>query len=210
MLTNNSKSPRGRPSKSGRDSNQTKQALIQSGLEYFTEFGFASSGIDQILKNVSVPKGSFYFYFSSKEAFGQAVIDHYKHYFAKKLDHHLLNQAFKPLQRIDNFANDAKEGMKRHNFNRGCLIGNLEQEVTLLPESYRQELLNVFDTWQNKISACLQLAQAENAISSTINCDNLASFFWLGWEGAISKSKLTKNTAPIELFTEAFFDLLKN
>ena len=102
---------RGRPAKSGRDSGQTKQLLIQSGVEYFTEFGFASSGIDLILKKVSVPKGSFYHYFSSKEAFGLAVIDEYSRYFAKKLDIHLLNETNKPLVRIANFANDAKEGI---------------------------------------------------------------------------------------------------
>jgi hypothetical protein len=54
MNKKNTTPQRGRPAKSGRDSRQTKQALVQSGLEYFTEFGFASSGIDLILKKVSV------------------------------------------------------------------------------------------------------------------------------------------------------------
>jgi TetR/AcrR family transcriptional repressor of nem operon len=199
---------RGRPAKSGRDSNQTKQLLIQSGVEYFTEFGFASSGIDLILKKVSVPKGSFYHYFSSKEAFGLAVIDEYSRYFAKKLDIHLLNEASKPLVRIVNFANDAKEGMSRYNFKRGCLIGNLEQEVTLLPESHRQQLLTTFDDWQQKMTYCLQLAQQEKTISTSLDCKALASFFWLGWEGAIAKSKLTQNLAPIDGFIDTFLQLI--
>lgn len=199
---------RGRPAKSGRDSGQTKQLLIQSGVEYFTEFGFASSGIDLILKKVSVPKGSFYHYFSSKEAFGLAVIDEYSRYFAKKLDIHLLNETNKPLVRIANFANDAKEGMSRYNFKRGCLIGNLEQEVTLLPESHRQQLLTTFDDWQQKMTYCLQLAQQEKTISTSLDCKALASFFWLGWEGAIAKSKLTQNLAPIDGFIDTFLHLI--
>tara|TARA_B110000438_G_scaffold293276_1_gene332844 strand:- start:2218 stop:2850 length:633 start_codon:yes stop_codon:yes gene_type:complete len=199
---------RGRPAKSGRDSGQTKQLLIQSGVEYFTEFGFASSGIDLILKKVSVPKGSFYHYFSSKEAFGLAVIDEYSRYFAKKLDIHLLNETNKPLVRIANFANDAKEGMSRYNFKRGCLIGNLEQEVTLLPESHRQQLLTTFDDWQQKMTYCLQLAQQEKTISTSLDCKVLASFFWLGWEGAIAKSKLTQNLAPIDGFIDTFLHLI--
>jgi TetR/AcrR family transcriptional repressor of nem operon len=199
---------RGRPAKSGRDSGQTKQLLIQSGVEYFTEFGFASSGIDLILKKVSVPKGSFYHYFSSKEAFGLAVIDEYSRYFAKKLDIHLLNETNKPLVRIANFANDAKEGMSRYNFKRGCLIGNLEQEVTLLPESHRQQLLTTFDDWQQKMTSCLQLAQQEKTISTSLDCKALASFFWLGWEGAIAKSKLTQNLAPIDGFIDTFLHLI--
>ena len=201
---------RGRPAKSGRDSSQTKQLLIQSGVEYFTEFGFASSGIDLILKKVSVPKGSFYHYFSSKEAFGIAVIEEYSRYFAKKLDIHLLNENCKPLIRITNFANDAKEGMKRYNFKRGCLIGNLEQEVTLLPESHRLQLLATFDDWQQKMACCLQLAQQENTIAPSLDCNALSSFFWLGWEGAIAKSKLTQNLAPIDGFIDTFLLLVTN
>jgi TetR/AcrR family transcriptional repressor of nem operon len=209
MIKNTIKPRRGRPAKSGRDSSQTKQALIQSGVEHFTEFGFASSGIDLILKKVSVPKGSFYHYFDSKEAFGLAVISEYSQYFAKKLDLHLLNDNYKPLTRIENFVNDAKSGMKKFNFSRGCLIGNLEQEVTLLPESHRLQLLNTFEVWQTKIAYCLTLAQKENAISTTLNCHDLSCFFWMGWEGSIAKSKLTKNTLPIDIFFSSFLQLIQ-
>tara|TARA_R110000744_G_scaffold281577_2_gene393450 strand:+ start:2524 stop:3156 length:633 start_codon:yes stop_codon:yes gene_type:complete len=208
MIKNNTTAKRGRPAKSGRDSSQTKQALVQSGVEYFTEFGFASSGIDLILKKVSVPKGSFYHYFASKEAFGIAVIEEYSRYFAKKLDIHLLNENNKPLIRITNFANDAKDGMARYNFKRGCLIGNLEQEVTLLPESHRLQLLTTLDDWQQKIARCLALAQHENSIPASLDCKALASFFWMGWEGAIAKSKLAKNLTPIDIFIDTFLQLI--
>ncbi|MBA6392392.1 TetR/AcrR family transcriptional regulator [Colwellia sp. BRX10-3] len=208
MIKNNSTAKRGRPAKSGRDSNQTKQALVQSGVEYFTEFGFASSGIDLILKKVSVPKGSFYHYFASKEVFGIAVIEEYSRYFAKKLDIHLLNENNKPLIRITNFANEAKDGMARYNFKRGCLIGNLEQEVTLLPESHRLQLLTTLDDWQQKIARCLELAQHENSIPASLDCKALASFFWMGWEGAIAKSKLAKNLTPIDIFIDTFLQLI--
>ena len=208
MNKNTTTAQRGRPAKSGRNSSQTKQALVQSGVEYFTEFGFASSGLDKILKKVSVPKGSFYHYFASKEAFGIAVIQEYSRYFAKKLDLHLLNEAIEPLQRIENFADDAKAGMSRYHFKRGCLIGNLEQEVTLLPESHRQLLLDTFELWQSKIACCLQLAQRTNAINGSLDCNTLANFFWMGWEGAIAKSKLTRDLTPIETFMVSFLQLI--
>tara|TARA_R110002167_G_C12644360_1_gene648641 strand:- start:688 stop:1320 length:633 start_codon:yes stop_codon:yes gene_type:complete len=208
MNKNTTLPQRGRPAKSGRNSSQTKQALVQSGVEYFTEFGFASSGLDKILKKVSVPKGSFYHYFASKEAFGIAVIEEYSHYFANKLDLHLLDETSEALQRIEKFAHDAKAGMTRHNFKRGCLIGNLEQEVTLLPESHRKLLLDTFELWQDKIACCLQLAQQSGAINVSLNCNTLASFFWMGWEGAIAKSKLTKDLTPIDTFIVSFLQLI--
>ena len=46
MQNNNDIKRRGRPPKSGRDTVQTKAELISSGVEHFTQFGFASSGLD--------------------------------------------------------------------------------------------------------------------------------------------------------------------
>ena len=42
--------------------------------------GFATAGLDEILGRVGVPKGSFYHYFASKEAFGLALIERYAHF----------------------------------------------------------------------------------------------------------------------------------
>ncbi|ELI0617053.1 helix-turn-helix transcriptional regulator [Escherichia coli] len=45
----------------------TRNDLIRSGLELLTQNGFLATGVDAIVKNANVPKGSFYYYFKSKE-----------------------------------------------------------------------------------------------------------------------------------------------
>ena len=195
---------RGRPPKVSRENQDTKAELIRSGLEQLTENGFASSGIDQILKKVGVPKGSFYHYFASKEAFGQAVIENYANYFENKLDACLLDESYPPLTRISNFVEDAKIGMIRHQFKRGCLVGNLGQEVDLLPESFRQQLIDIFLCWQHRLANCLKAAQMQGEISATANCELLAEYFWIGWEGAVSRAKLVQNTKPLENYLNHF------
>jgi len=199
---------RGRPPKVSRENQDTKAELIRSGLEQLTESGFASSGIDQILKKVKVPKGSFYHYFASKEAFGQAVINNYANYFANKLDACLLDDSYSPLTRISNFVESAKVGMIRHQFKRGCLVGNLGQEVDLLPESFRQQLIDIFLCWQHRLANCLKAAQKQGEISNTANCELLAEYFWIGWEGAVSRAKLVQDTKPLENYFNHFIAAL--
>jgi TetR/AcrR family transcriptional repressor of nem operon len=203
-----SKPRRGRPPKVSRENHDTKAELIRSGLEQLTENGFASSGIDQILKKVKVPKGSFYHYFASKEAFGQTVIEHYAEYFIKKLDLCLLNDSHPPLTRIGNFVENAKVGMARHQFKRGCLVGNLGQEVDLLPKSFRQQLIDIFISWQKRLAACLEMAKAQGEISNSADCDLLAEYFWIGWEGAVSRAKLVQNTQPLDNYFTHFIEAL--
>jgi AcrR family transcriptional regulator len=55
-----------------------------------TETGYLAAGIDAVIKNIAVPKGSFYHCFKSKEAFGLAVLAAYGDFFAHKLDKFLL------------------------------------------------------------------------------------------------------------------------
>jgi len=206
MKLDNTIKRRGRPTKTGRDTSQTKAELISSGVEHFTQFGFASSGLDQILKKVSVPKGSFYYYFANKEVFGLAVIAHYDGYFCRKLDLHLKNEQLLPKQRLISFVDDAKAGIEKYNFNRGCLVGNLEQEIAVLPHSHRDKLMMVMQGWQDRISEhlktlCPHITQQE--------CESLAEFFWIGWEGAVSRCKLVQSTQPIDLFINHFLQLIK-
>ncbi|MEN3754566.1 TetR/AcrR family transcriptional regulator [Mangrovibacter sp. SLW1] len=73
---------RGRPPKEGRSREETQQALLRAGTEAMTSNGFTASGLDQILKSVGVPKGSFYYYFSSKEAWEWRCLSGTTHSFA--------------------------------------------------------------------------------------------------------------------------------
>ncbi len=200
----NIKPRRGRPPKVLRDNHDTKVALIRSGLEQLTESGFAASGIDHILKKVGVPKGSFYHYFASKEVFGLAVIDSYANYFAKKLDDCLLNESVPPLMRISNYVENAKLGMSRFEFKRGCLVGNLGQEIDLLPESFRQVLIDIFLSWQQRLATCFKAAQDSGDLAKNADCDLLAECFWVGWEGAVSRARLVQNNKPLDNYLQQF------
>lgn len=195
---------RGRPPKRHQDNVETRQLLLHAGLELLTERGFAATGLEAILKRVQVPKGSFYHYFDSKEAFGLALIDHYAHYFLRKLKSHLNNTELEPLARISAFVNDAQTGMARHDFKRGCLIGNLGQEMGALPESFRSRLIDVFEQWQAALADCLRAAVAERALAADTDCDQFAHLFWVGWEGAVLRAKLEQSGAPLQLYHDYF------
>lgn len=197
---------RGRPPKVRRENEDTRDALIRSGVEVLTENSFVSAGIDGILKKVGVPKGSFYYYFKNKEEFGLAVIAQYARYFREKLNTHLLNTQQNPLARLQSFVDSAEASMQKHGFARGCLIGNLGQEVGLLPDSFRKSLQDTFDQWQQQVATCLLEAQSVGELSSSANCDQLAEFFWLGWEGAVMRAKLMKSGQPLQHYFAGFMN----
>lgn len=196
---------RGRPCKHAADLGETRELLLRTGVELLTEQGFSSTGIDQILRRVGVPKGSFYNYFKSKEAFGAELIECYRVYFLRKLERHLGNAALSPLARLHAFIADAQHGMQKFDFSRGCLAGNLGQEMGTLPETYRAQLNAVFADWQDRLARNFEVARAVGEIAEDADCQRLASFFWIGWEGAVMRAKLEKSVAPLEIFADGFF-----
>lgn len=196
---------RGRPAKPRNERMDTRELLMRAGLEVLTEKGFSATGIEEILARVGVPKGSFYHYFDSKEAFGLDLINRYGEFFAAKLDRHLLNQAFTPLARLHAFIDDAKSSMARFGYRRGCLIGNLGQEMGSLPESFRARLQHTFEDWQRRFAHCLVEAQQAEELPSEVDVQQVATFFWIGWEGAVLRAKLERSAAPLDVFAQFFF-----
>ncbi|MCG8017243.1 MAG: TetR/AcrR family transcriptional regulator [Candidatus Thiodiazotropha sp. 'RUGA'] len=200
---------RGRPPKDQAGFSQTKAELIRSGMEVLTEKGYSATGIDEILRRVGVPKGSFYHYFKNKDAFGSELISNYAKFFEHKLDRSLGNRSLPALQRLSLFMQDAIDGMARHQFKRGCLVGNLGQEMGALPESFRRQLIEVFETWQQRLEACLEEAKAAGDISADTDCKQSAYLFWTGWEGAVLRAKLERTPNALQSYADFFINSLK-
>ena len=189
---------------------ETKMALIWCGTEILTEKGFQITGIEEILSRVGVPKGSFYHYFKSKQDFGIAVINNYVDFYDEKMTRIFEDESVSPLSRIQRFVDEGKEGMARYEFKRGCLIGNMGQELASLNDEFRLRIEAVLIAWEARLKACLDLAVVHTELPKNTDTAALSNFFWIGWEGAILRAKLTCSTAPLDQFSTMFFSLALN
>lgn len=183
----------------------TRRALVWCGTEMLTERGFQVTGIDEVLKRVGVPKGSFYHFFASKHEFGEAVIQNYVEYYARKMSRIFDRPDRTPLEQLRDFVNDARRGMLKYGFKRGCLIGNLGQELASLDDQFREQLEAVLLSWERRVAGCLALAVHGGELDRDADPEALSRFFWIGWEGAVLRAKLTRNADPLDQFAALFF-----
>jgi TetR/AcrR family transcriptional repressor of nem operon len=210
-MTDNASSARrrGRPPRSERAPAEPRAALLHAGVAAMTEFGFTASGLDTVLRAAGVPKGSFYYYFDSKDAFALAVIAEYGAYFQRRLQRTLGNAALPPLQRIEAFCANAREGLLRHDYRRGCLVGQLGQEIANLSEPVRVALTDLLHDWEAAMAACLDAARQAGELPATLDVAASAEHFWTGWEGAILRARLERSTRPLEHFEARFLAALR-
>jgi TetR/AcrR family transcriptional regulator, transcriptional repressor for nem operon len=186
-----------------------RDVLLRVGVEVFTEKGFHNTTVDELTAAAGVPKGSFTYYFGSKEAYTLAVIEAYGDYFNRKLDRVLQDQSVLPIDRIQQFVHQASLGMQRFDFRRGCIVGNLGQELGALDDRFRTAVLTTLRGWQHRIRQCLDEAVELGHLRQEADTEMLSKVFWYAWEGAVLSAKLEKSGAPLELVGELFLHHVK-
>jgi len=183
----------------------TKDKIIEAAATIINEKGFNNTGIQEILRAADVPKGSFYFYFRSKEDFGLELVDYYMHFLKEKLVKHLKSSERSHLNRLRNFFNAALEIQKEHQFRRGCPIGNLAQETGGLNQAFQAKLKITFNRMTTEIGRCLELAQKSGEIDASLDPYETADFILNSWEGALLRMKVERSIDPLIGFEKMIF-----
>jgi TetR/AcrR family transcriptional repressor of nem operon len=185
--------------------NETREEIVRIGAEIIGQGGFNATGIDAVLKKARVPKGSFYYYFESKDDFGLAVIERQAGEFSAVLKGFLEDRQYPPLTRVRRYLESRIDAIQNSRCRRGCLIGNLGQELASQSEKFRRRIQDVFSTWQGLFQACFEEAKREGALAPDTDCRLLADFLLTGWEGAVLRAKVMKSGQPLHDFASVFF-----
>lgn len=183
-----------------------REKIIEAGLDVIHAQGFNDCSVQDITEAAGVPKGSFYNYFESKEAFAIEVLSAYKG--SGDLD--LLQDGTKaPLERLRAYFKESAQPFRLTGFRRGCLMGNLGAELSDSSEPLRSALTQRFKGWHQAIAALLREGQEAGDLNAAIDPDQTARFLVSSWEGTLLQMKISKSDQPIEDFLElAFVPLL--
>ncbi len=185
---------------------ETKTALLEVGMDMMMDKGYTNTGIQEVLSSLGVPKGSFYHYFDSKENYAVEIIHHFDRQYSANLMRTLRNPQQTPLERLRAYCEAGKEKLAAQDCRRGCLIGNLSQEMSDQSEVLRQELSQVMRKWRDMFAACIDEGQQAGEITSCWTADELAELFSCGWGGAVMRSKTVKSTEPLDIFIRLVVD----
>ena len=184
-----------------------KDDIVQVGLDLVLSRGFNATGVEAILKQANIPKGSFYNFFSSKEEFALAIIDKFVADRVELLYPILSDESLPPLERVRRSFEILIESFEGNDCFKGCLLGNLSLEMSDLSENVRQRLEQALQIWAGKLSKPLLQAQKEKAIPSDMNTEMLAENLVSSFEGALLRSKVKKSPEPLRNFIHFYFDI---
>jgi TetR/AcrR family transcriptional regulator, transcriptional repressor for nem operon len=177
-----------------------RRRLLAAGLDLVHARGFAASGVKDITDAAGVPKGSFYAYFPSKEAFAAAILEHYWSDIEARLLP-ILGDGGATQERITRFFHALADEHEAGDFLLGCLIGNLSLELSGSSEPARAELIRILDGWNEALTACVRSGQDQAGdVRADLAAADLAALLIEAWEGAALRGKVTRSRTPYDRF----------
>jgi len=183
---------------------ETKQRLLAAGLRLMLEHGYNGLGIQQILTETDVPKGSFYHHFASKEDFALQIVDAYVADVHALLDATLADGRRAPLDRVRNFFEQVREVYEAQGY-LGCLLGALGQELAGTSEVFRRKIDGCVATLARRLAVCLEEARTRGDLPATTNTIQMAEVLVDAWEGAALRTRLARSGQPLEAVLDFCF-----
>lgn len=176
--------------------------ILEVGTELISKNGFNNVGLQQILTAAKIPKGSFYYYFKSKEDFGLQVMGYYSEKSLEILKSYLASKDKAPRERLLSFFRDMRDVYQTKEFTEGCLLGNCGLELSDVKASYALKVSEELDKWEAPIKGCIEEGQQNDSISTQTDSTKLAAFILNSWEGALLRMKSKKSAYPLDIFID--------
>lgn len=179
---------------------EVRSRLISAGLKIIHARGFNGSGVQEITAAAGIPKGSFYNYFPTKDAFVVDLLEEYWSALEKSYAPILYDRRAKPFDRICSFFQALSREHEQHQFALGCLIGSLALELSASSPEVRAKLASLLARWAQPLVDCLEEAQASGMLAASTNVQELASVLIEAWEGAALRGKVLQSPEPYRRF----------
>lgn len=176
-----------------------RQHIIDVARTLITHKGYSAVGLAEIVKAAGIPKGSFYYYFQSKEEFAEALLEHYFSSYLVQVDEQLRGPE-PARERLLRYFSFWKTTQGADLPESKCLVVKLGAEVCDQYDSMRSVLVTGTREIMLRISDAILQGQEDGSLPADYDAKELAEELYQLWLGA---SLMAKIHDPDTSFTKA-------
>ncbi|MGD8106155.1 TetR/AcrR family transcriptional regulator [Pantoea sp. FN0302] len=185
----------------------TREQLLAIGEQLCLQRGFTGMGLNELLSQACVPKGSFYHYFRSKEAFGIAMLERYFSAVQRSMltwfDSPVL-----PRQRLLDYYRQAEQRFHETGHIENCLAVKISAEVCDLSEEMRVALEQGAAAQIAILTTTLRTAVLQGEVHLPCPPEAMAQTLYSLWLGASLQSKIGRDGSALTHALQAILQLL--
>ena len=180
-----------------RKGEETRDRILAAATELIHQRGYKNTGVAEILTASGVPRGSFYFYFASKEELARVLIARYRLRLREELAKAFPEDA-EAIPRIRAFFEESARMQTEGGCKSGCLLGNLAAEITDENEELRRGIAGTLHDLRQGLSEALARGQMRGELSADFVPEAGADFLLSVFEGSILLAKARRDPHALE------------
>lgn len=185
-------------------SDSTKERTLDVGLRMLLRHGYNDLGVQAVLEEAGIPKGSFYHHFASKEDFALQVVERYMNGVHGGLDASLGDRSLAPLDRVRRFFELSRDKYREEGY-LGCMLGGLGQELSGVSPVFQKKIEACLGIIAGRIADCMEEARVNGDLPPGADPRHLANLIVDCWEGAALRSRLRRDPAPLDSMLNFYF-----
>ncbi|SCL38084.1 transcriptional regulator, TetR family [Micromonospora rhizosphaerae] len=189
-----------------------RNKILGAAATLLEQRGYSALGVAEICATAGVPKGSFYYFFESKQALALTVID--EHWARQRRQwEELLSSDRDPLRRLRDLFEATEEvqraGQEQAGLVAGCLFGNLALELSNQAEEIRRRLQEIFEAQIDLIERIVVEAKEQGQAGPSVDAREAARSIVAQIEGRVLLAKLLNDPAQLETLWRNCLNLLQ-
>ncbi|SNT54572.1 TetR/AcrR family transcriptional regulator, transcriptional repressor for nem operon [Asanoa hainanensis] len=189
-----------------------RNKILEAAKVLIEQRGYSALGVAEICAAAGVPKGSFYYFFESKQALALTVID--EHWAAQRAEWEaVLNADASPLRRLHDLFEVTEEvqrvAQQRSGVVVGCMFGNLALELSNQAPEIRERLQAIFDAQIELIEAVVTQAKDLGEAGPAVDSREAARSIVAQIEGRVLLAKLLNDPEQLDTLWRNSLDLLQ-
>ncbi|MEU5764386.1 TetR/AcrR family transcriptional regulator [Streptomyces asoensis] len=181
----------------------TRRVILDTAQRIMARKGYSAVGINEVLAEAGVPKGSFYHYFTSKDAFGEAMLKSYFADYLTDMDAVLAPSGASSAERLMAYWQQWRETQSIEDCQGKCLAVKLGAEVADLSESMRLALKDGTSAIVDRIERMIAGGLEDGSLSVDGEPRDVAHALYDMWLGASVMAKIHRSPAPLDTVAAA-------
>ncbi|MFJ8970374.1 MULTISPECIES: TetR/AcrR family transcriptional regulator [Streptomyces] len=176
----------------------TRRSILDTAQRIMARKGFSAVGINEVLTAAGVPKGSFYHFFGSKDAFGEAMIRAYFTDYLADMDRILAEPGQTSAERLTHYWQNWRETQSVDECQGKCLAVKLGAEVSDLSEAMRLALKEGTTAIVERLERTISAGVEDGSLTIDASARDTAQALYDMWLGASVMVKIHRDIGPLD------------
>jgi len=172
---------------------EKRRRLVDAAATLFYEQGFNRTTLADIAGEADVPLGNVYYYFKTKDAIGEAMVEQ------RLSDFRALRARWEERgdarDRLRSFVRMTVDN-RRQLARSGCPIGSLALELHEADPAVRERLAENFTAWVAAVRGCYE--EAEERFPAGTDVQALAELTLTVMEGGVMQARTHRDIGPFD------------